>query len=1231
MYPTRTTSTTGTFHIPPRPAPTPAPSDRTATEWSAPTSWPAPPTPPAAHQVTPPGPVPATADDHPARTWARARDPQGPAAADITHGHPVTEAAVAAVAAHREAGGPVAAQAPRSDVPAAEATRSTQASTEGRDPQGHLPAGAPHGRAATEPAPGSVRVGHAGRDADGPAAAVGAGDGVLGVLDVPGVGAGRPTEAPVGRRDADGPIAVDCVSGASGASGADASMAGQVRAEGRDAGGPVASGAGHGRPSWAAEAARRDVPAARVDIPHPQEESAHAAAGLRSRHPGAETARPHPQDSDRPHPRDTARPPAPPVTGPAWQRPGAGAARQDDLPVGAPAPEPAAHPSAAADRVPPPGASGAGRQSGHGGPSAAHDLTVPAPSPAPVGGGAEPAGATTAPPARAEYRPAAAHTSSGEPQGDDAFARQPSPAPGPGFPDVVARAEHGFADGEHGFPDVVARAERGFADEERGFPDVAARAEHGFADGERGFPGPEAWAEHGSAGDEPGVQGAAARADFRSVAADPASRAVAASRRPEPPVGADHARVSGPDPEGARGGERAAQDPEWPVLVPVPAGEPDAAVPARGGFRNADADADARVGESADADAGSVPGSGLRARAGGDPADRAYVRDQFRSVPVPAGAVREPVGAGGMPAPDRSQGAAHGGHGRSGSAADGAPPRGAAGLVFDIEAGRPADSYAGPAEQPAVPDRKAAGASGLASPGRRDGEPPAGPDRGRTDAVAPGRRDGEQPAGPDRKAAGAVAPGLASPGRRDGEQPAGPDRGRTDAVAPGLAAPGRRDGEQPAGPATREGQAAAAGGPSAAAEAEDAAPGSRRGADAESAYGAGAGAPESSRTVPGPGHAPGAAEVVARAVARMDDDTQDLPRVAAVRGVAVSQVPVHLPFRGAAQPQAPRGLGATRAGAPARAGVAAARSAPGRRVPRGDDRLREHRGPVLPGWIGVAVGALALAGCVGVLWRAGAVPDALALAFGAEPRPYRGLQARFWPPLAFLGVVVLLALGGLGRSRAGHAWVLTLFGRYRGTVRRSGLTWISPLLLRRRVDVRLRHWRSDPMPAVDSGGLALQVVVQVVWQVKDTARATLAVADHVDYLAEQVESAMARVLSQLPADAFHEDAPTLRDAEAVGDALTRMLAAETEAVGVEVFSAQPTRIEYAPEVADAMRRRRVAAIDAKHRDTVLTSVVDAVDDTVHRLTSRGLVELDDYERKALVKDLTVAFYTGRAE
>ncbi|MFD5324219.1 SPFH domain-containing protein [Streptomyces sp. NPDC127092] len=308
----------------------------------------------------------------------------------------------------------------------------------------------------------------------------------------------------------------------------------------------------------------------------------------------------------------------------------------------------------------------------------------------------------------------------------------------------------------------------------------------------------------------------------------------------------------------------------------------------------------------------------------------------------------------------------------------------------------------------------------------------------------------------------------------------------------------------------------------------------------------------------------------------------------------------------------------------------AAKSSPARPAPTADPQLVERSGPVLPGWVGVAGGVLALVGCAAVVWWTGAVPAEAARMLRLPSRPYEGIHLGQWALLALGVLAALFFLGGLGRGRVGYALVLTLFGDYRGTVRRTGLLWVSPLLLRRRVDVRLRHWRSEPLPAVDAKGTALDVVVLVVWRIRDTVRAALGVDRHEEYLREQVEAAMARVLSQLPADAFHEDAPTLRDAEAVGEALTRMLSAECAPVGIDVFSAQPTRIEYAPEVAAAMQRRRIAAIDAKHRDSVLTSVVDAVDDVVHRLTSRGLVELDDYERKALVKDLTVAFYTGRA-
>ncbi|MGW1891610.1 SPFH domain-containing protein [Streptomyces sp. NPDC002004] len=374
--------------------------------------------------------------------------------------------------------------------------------------------------------------------------------------------------------------------------------------------------------------------------------------------------------------------------------------------------------------------------------------------------------------------------------------------------------------------------------------------------------------------------------------------------------------------------------------------------------------------------------------------------------------------------------------------------------------------------------------------------------------------------------------------------------------------------------------------------------------------------------------------------------------------VTVPLPPAVVPGRPGAGGRAAGTPGSTRTGAGAATwpGVQAAAGTPaggvgeqsrtGRRIPSKtrvraaptvDPDLTERPGPALPGVVGVLAGAVGLAGSLFGLWWAGFLPPLAVRVLGLPWYVGAGLGLRQWALITGSGVLALFGFGGLTRGRVGRAWVLSLFGRYRGSVRRTGLVWVSPLLLRRDVDVRLRHWRSEPMPAVDAHGVALWVVVLVVWQVKDTARAALTVADHQEFLRGSVESALVRVLSQLPADAplavqgarLAQDAPTLRNAEAVGDALTRLLAAEVEPVGIEVFSAQPTRIEYAPEVAAAMQRRRIAALDAQHRDSVLTSVVDSVEDTVTRLTLRGLVELDDYERKALVKDLTVAFCTGR--
>ncbi|MHB9861491.1 SPFH domain-containing protein [Streptomyces sp. YIM S03343] len=348
---------------------------------------------------------------------------------------------------------------------------------------------------------------------------------------------------------------------------------------------------------------------------------------------------------------------------------------------------------------------------------------------------------------------------------------------------------------------------------------------------------------------------------------------------------------------------------------------------------------------------------------------------------------------------------------------------------------------------------------------------------------------------------------------------------------------------------------------------------------------------------------------------------------------ATTEIPVHLLFRDDPAP-APLPLRPTVVGRRQGTGEQPRLRRPGpakpRPVPQVEPGLAETPARVLPGAAGVLAGAGGVAGCVAASWWAGVLPPLALEALSLPAYAGAGLGPAQWAAYAGAGALGLFGFGGLARGRTGRAWVLGLFGRYRGTVRRTGLLWVNPLLLRRRVDVRLRHWRSEPMAGADGNGVALRAVVLVVWRVRDTARAVLGVEDHETYLRECVEAALARIPVEPPGGGA-QSGGAQGAAETACDALTRLVAADAAPVGLEVFSVRPVRVEYAPEVAAAMNRRRIAALDARQRADMLGSVVDSVEDTVTRLTMRGLVELDDYERKSLVRDLTVAFCAGRTE
>ncbi|GHI07448.1 hypothetical protein AQI88_20330 [Streptomyces cellostaticus] len=346
-----------------------------------------------------------------------------------------------------------------------------------------------------------------------------------------------------------------------------------------------------------------------------------------------------------------------------------------------------------------------------------------------------------------------------------------------------------------------------------------------------------------------------------------------------------------------------------------------------------------------------------------------------------------------------------------------------------------------------------------------------------------------------------------------------------------------------------------------------------------------------------------------------------------IQNEVTTEIPVHLLFRDDPEPVSvplkPAVVG-RRQGTGEQPRLTRPAPARSRAVPQVDPELVERPARVLPGMAGVLAGAAGLAGCLVTSWWAGVLPPLVVESLRLPASTSASLGPAQWAAYAGAGALGLTGFGGLARGRAGQARLLGLFGRYRGTVRRTGLLWVNPLLRRRRVDVRLRHWRSEAMPAADANGVPLRVVLLAVWRVRDTARAVLDIDDHETYLRECVEAALARVPVELPGG-------TRGGVAAAGETLTRLVAADAGPIGLEVFSVQPVRVEYAPDVAAAMHRRRIAALDARQRSSMLNSVVDSVEDTVTRLTMRGLVELDDYERKVLVRDLTVAFCSGRGE
>ena len=228
-------------------------------------------------------------------------------------------------------------------------------------------------------------------------------------------------------------------------------------------------------------------------------------------------------------------------------------------------------------------------------------------------------------------------------------------------------------------------------------------------------------------------------------------------------------------------------------------------------------------------------------------------------------------------------------------------------------------------------------------------------------------------------------------------------------------------------------------------------------------------------------------------------------------------------------------------------------------------------------------------------------------------------------------IAASLAFSGLTPVVPGQARVIQLFGRYRGTIRDSGLQWVNPLTRRISVSTRIRNQESAQAKVNDADGNPIEIAAVVVWQVADTAKAIYAVDDYTQFVTIQTETAVRHIASSYPYTGRREGELSLRDnAEEITSRLSAEIAARVASAGVRIIESRLTRLSYAPEIAQAMLRQQQASAVVGARQRIVDGAVGMVQLALQRLQAENVVDLDEERKATMVSNLLVVLCSEQA-
>lgn len=270
----------------------------------------------------------------------------------------------------------------------------------------------------------------------------------------------------------------------------------------------------------------------------------------------------------------------------------------------------------------------------------------------------------------------------------------------------------------------------------------------------------------------------------------------------------------------------------------------------------------------------------------------------------------------------------------------------------------------------------------------------------------------------------------------------------------------------------------------------------------------------------------------------------------------------------------------------------------------------------------------------------------------------------FGEGLLFIICIIYVSVGwifflGLKVLKPQEALVLTLFGKYVGTLKGEGFYYVNPFctainpaastklnqsgdvkriespnqMASKKISLKTMTLNNNRQKINDVLGNPVEIGIAVTWKVVDTAKAVFNVDNYKEYLSLMSDTALRDVVRIYPydvaenidttGDGIADDGSLRGSSSIVADRIKKEIQAKVSEAGIEILEARITYLAYAPEIAAVMLQRQQASAIIDARKMIVEGAVSMVEMALSKLKENDIVELDDERKAAMVSNLLV--------